>query len=167
MTRLAPLLLLALWTASCNDPRVHQETAAADSPCAAAGETGVVVTDAWVRAAPSGQGATAAYFTLCNAGESATDLIGVDTQAADVIELHETTRDESGVASMAAITSAALPPKEPVSFAPGGKHVMLIGVKETLADGGSVDLTLHFSDGSQVDVQAPVRAAPEAAHDQH
>ncbi len=124
---------------------------------ACAGE-GPVVTDAWVRAAPASGGTTAAYFNLCNAGAADVELIGIDTPAADVVELHETTKDANGVASMAPIPGVSLKPKESVSFAPGGKHVMLIGVHDGVAEGGAVTLTLHFNDGSTATVEAPVKS---------
>jgi copper(I)-binding protein len=156
-----PLLFALLLASAC--AKTGEAPKAAAEPCAG---DGPVVTEAWVRATPSGQGTTAAYFTVCNAGSEAVELVGIDTPAADIVELHETKRDESGVASMAPIAGVTLAPKESLSFTPGGKHVMLIGVHDGLAEGATAQLTLHFSDGSTAVVQAPVKtqAAEEHPH---
>lgn len=160
----SPLLLVALSLAAC--AKTGEEPAAAAA--AACSGDGPTVTDAWVRAAPEGQGTTAAYFTICNGADAAVELVGIDTPAADIVELHETSRDASGVASMSPIAGVSLKPDESATFAPGGKHVMLIGVHSGLAEGSTASLTLHFSDGSTVKVEAPVEAQGEAEpHSEH
>lgn len=157
-------LFIALAMTACAKSGDAPEAAAAAGACAGGGP---VVTDAWVRAAPEGQGTSAAYFTVCNGGDAAIELVGIDTPAADIVELHETTRDAGGVATMAPLDGVSLAPDESAAFTPGGKHVMLIGA-HGLEDGATATLTLHFNDGSTVTVEAPVKTqgAPEP-HSEH
>jgi copper(I)-binding protein len=41
---------------------------------------------------------------------------------------------------------------------PGGLHIMLIGLKQKLAPGDSIPLTLVFEHAGEVTVEIPVRA---------
>jgi copper(I)-binding protein len=50
-----------------------------------------------------------------------------------------------------------LPAGEMVTLAPGGLHVMLIGLKQQLQPGDDVPLTLTLDDGSELSLTAPVR----------
>ena len=52
-----------------------------------------------------------------------------------------------------------VPPGGAAALAPGGRHVMLIGLRRPLGAGTIVPLTLHFAGGLTVDMEAPVRPA--------
>jgi copper(I)-binding protein len=60
-----------------------------------------------------------------------------------------------------------LPAGQAVKLAPGGYHLMLMGLKQPLKDGDKVPLTLEFEDAqrvrSKVVVDAPVKPL-NAAH---
>jgi copper(I)-binding protein len=45
-----------------------------------------------------------------------------------------------------------------VELKPGGLHLMLIGLKAPLSEGGNVPLTLVFDNGMRVDAALSVRA---------
>jgi len=49
----------------------------------------------------------------------------------------------------------------PVTFAPGGLHVMAMEPSDTLTAGSTAKVTLTLSDGTTATVDAPVRAAGE------
>lgn len=125
-------------------------TAAAEAPGGA-----VVVTDAWVGAAPPTARNRAAFFSLKN-GPRPDRLLGVKTPAAEVVELHETRR-EQGVTRMQRQAGIALAPREEVVFAPGGRHLMLINVRQPLQAGDKVPLTLKFRRAGTLVVEAEVR----------
>ena len=126
----------------------------------------VAVIEPWIRAAESGR-TTAAYFTLCNAQDRSDALIAVRTNAAAAVELHETARSADGVVSMTRKDAFELPPSELVALAPGGAHIMLIGVENALTPESVVALTLEFRNSPPVSIEAEVRGAGEAGHHAH
>lgn len=120
----------------------------------------VAVKDAWVRGTVQGQGATGAYMQLTSPTDLA--LVGAASPVAKIVEIHEMKMD-GGVMKMSAIKELALPAGKAVELKPGGYHVMLMALKQTLKEGENVPLTLTFQDkagGKQsVEVQAPVKSA--------
>jgi periplasmic copper chaperone A len=112
------------------------------------------VENAWVQFVPNAK-TLAAYFTLTNAGE-ARQLIGAECAGFEKTELH-VTRVNNGVATMETVAQLDVPTKGKVSFAPGGLHVMLIGPKAALAEGGNVDVTLVFNDGTKLPMTAVLK----------
>jgi copper(I)-binding protein len=155
-------LLAIAGLASC----AKQEAPAQTVACAETSAAGIQVTDAWVRPAAEGQQVTAAYFTLCNASDTADKLVSVETTIASTVELHETTKDSSGVASMAPVEGVGILPHAAVALEPGGKHVMLIGVTQPLIEGATATLTLKFENSPALTIEVPVRAQGES-HDAH
>lgn len=120
-----------------------------------AGGPGVTITDAWVRAAAEGD-MSAAYFTVTNQGQSAVRLTGVRTGVAGEAEVHESMQ-EGNTVRMQPVAAVEIPAGGRVTFAPGGYHVMLMDLKQTLHPGDRVDLTLVFEGGLEVPVTAEVR----------
>ncbi|MDF1486258.1 copper chaperone PCu(A)C [Ramlibacter sp. H39-3-26] len=133
--------------------------------CAAtwAGAQTIEITNAWVRASVPGQSATGAFMTLKSPQDTA--LVGVQTPAAGVAEVHEM-KMEGDVMRMRAMPALALPAGRAVELKPGGYHLMLQELKAPLAQGGSIPLTLVFQDAkgmrSTLDLQVPVAATPPA-----
>lgn len=123
---------------------------------AAAGD-GIRVSGAWVRPTPPGATAGAAYFTI--ASERADTLTHVEPDDARFsgAELHEMAHDANGAMAMRALPALALAPGQLVTLAPGGRHVMLTGLRGGLGVGDSVALTLHFARARALSVRLPVR----------
>lgn len=135
--------------------------------CDAAGADGFIVVDPWVRAAVLAGSADAphaapvngaAYLVLRNRGTEADAVVDVETEAADAAELHTVTLDD-GIMRMRAVDSVPVPPRAEAVFEPGGPHIMLVGIRQALAAGDTVDLTLRLRSGAAVDVRAPVRVS--------
>ena len=129
---------------------------------AAAGQatTGVRVSEVWSRATAAGGKNGAVYFTLH--GEGAADaLVGANAPVAEKTELHETVA-ENGVMRMRPVPSVKVPPGQTVRFAPGGLHVMLLGLHAPLQEGARFPLTLTFEKGGRVTVEAVVQKAGAA-----
>lgn len=117
----------------------------------------ITVTDAWVRATPMTSMASAAYFTIRNAGTADDALVAVTTPAAGSAQAHETTTDASGQMAMSPVAAVTIPAGGEVAFAPGGYHVMLSGLTGPLDPGEAIDLTLAFASGRTVTVRAEAR----------
>jgi copper(I)-binding protein len=97
----------------------------------------------------------ALYFTVTNLTANEDELTTVSTPVAEAVEIHKTV-EEAGRVVMEPIRSVTLPPKGELRFAPGGYHVMLIGLLESFAPGDYVDATLHFRDAGAIAVRGEV-----------
>ncbi|VAW06404.1 hypothetical protein MNBD_ALPHA05-306 [hydrothermal vent metagenome] len=119
---------------------------------------GIAVSDAWMRAARPGQPTSAAYLTLCNGAEADDVLISVSLAGAQHAELHQTTMKQNGVASMASSPGLTLPAGSTASLAPGGAHIMLIGLGKAFAPGDAPVLQLQFENAPALEVALEVRS---------
>lgn len=108
---------------------------------ARAGE--LTVTDAWSRTTPPGIPMGVVYLKIRNDTKKSDRLLKLKTSVAASAEVHETTVVE-GVARMREISVLHVAPGERVEFAPGGKHVMLMGLRQPLVDGQAFELELLF-----------------------
>lgn len=142
MRKIAVMMSIALLAAACGEAYRSPQSGASAAPCA--GDDGIVVSDAWMRAASTGRPMSAAYLTLCNSGEAPDRLLSISTEAAGAAELHQTRKNEAGVASMAPVDAIELTPDEAVALAPGGAHIMLIGLTRAVAAGETITMTLEF-----------------------
>jgi hypothetical protein len=73
---------------------------------------------------------------------------------------------EGGIMRMAPAASVAIPPGGSVNFAPGGYHLMFVGIARNLKPGDQIPATLRFSDGGRAAVSFQVgsgAAAPPMA----
>ena len=122
--------------------------------CTNGGE--VRVTDAWARPADAG-GTTAVYFVIDNPAGEADELLDVSGTAAAALEMHLSSMDENGVASMRRQESVPIPAGETTVFEPGGLHVMLIDVAAPLAPGDTLTIRLEFRDAGEIELEVPVR----------
>lgn len=95
-----------------------------------------------------------AYFALANASEAATSLAAVHVDGVGRTEMHETVGGR-----MASLNWAEVPAGETVRFERGGKHVMLFDLADSLAAGGTAEMTLTFSGGDKLSTPLRIEAA--------
>jgi copper(I)-binding protein len=124
---------------------------------AAAQAADLTVTEAWSRAAGA-NGVGVGYLTIRNAGSQPDRLLSATSPVARTAELHNHTRDGE-VMRMREVTDIPVPPGETVTLAPGGLHIMLIGLAEPLRQGTEVPLTLQFERAGAVQVMLHVQGA--------
>jgi copper(I)-binding protein len=141
-------------------------TGSAFGAALAADEANAVSVDhAWARTSVASTGA--AYVTL-KGGAAPDALVSLATPAAASAELHQSATD-NGVVKMRSVPSLPIPAGKAVTLAPGGYHVMLMGLKQPLVAGQSFPLTLTFAHAApvtvDVQVQAVSHAAPAEDHD--
>lgn len=124
---------------------------------AASDAAGISLEHVWARAS-AGAGTTGAvYLTVTDHGQP-DQLVGASTPAAGAAELHETIND-NGVMKMRPLARVVLDPGKPVTFKPGGYHVMLTGLKAPLKAGDSFPLTLTFAHAQPITVAVNVEAS--------
>ncbi len=99
---------------------------------------------------------SAAYMTLVNSGDTADRVLSATTDVAQVVELH-TVEMEDNVMKMRPVEQIDIPANGQVELRPGGLHVMLIDLKQSLKEGDLVNLTLILEKAGAIEVQAPVR----------
>lgn len=118
----------------------------------------VAVDAPWVRATVPQQTATGAFMRLTASRDLR--LIGARSDVAQNTEVHEMAM-QGQMMRMREVAAVPLPRGQAVALAPGGYHVMLIGLKRPLSAGEQVTLTLVFEDAggkrSEQIVRAPVR----------
>ncbi|HEY0930911.1 MAG TPA: copper chaperone PCu(A)C [Gemmatimonas sp.] len=133
------------------------DTAAAPSAAPVAAETihGITVRDAWARIADSAA-TGGAYITLVNGNSTPVEIVGAASASADAVEIHETSHHD-GMAHMSARPSIVIAPGDSLVMAPGGLHVMLIGLHSALKAGDRVPLVVQLATGDLVPLTIPVR----------
>ena len=131
---------------------------------AGAAHAQVTVQDAWVRATVPQQQATGAFMRLTAAQDAR--LVSASSPVAGVTEVHEMKLVDN-VMKMRPLPALDLPAGQAVELKPGGYHIMLLDLKQPVAQGSTVPLTLVFEakDGQRTtqELQAPVRAVSATA----
>jgi len=135
---------------------------AADTPAgettSAAASAGLTVTNARLVLPPVSGNPAVVYFDLSYSGAPGVSLTGVAVEGARMAMLHDNVESEG---TMQMVMTDAVPLKEgaPVSFKPGGLHVMAMEPSDALKAGGTAKVTFTLSDGTTTTVDVPVRAA--------
>lgn len=114
--------------------------------------------DSWIRGSVPGQTNGAGYVRIKNLSANPIELIRVDSDRAQRIELHTIDRD-GGVARMREVSGIRVPANGDVELAPGGYHIMFIGLKEPFSPGEKIPLTLHFEGAQPAQIQFEVMPA--------
>jgi copper(I)-binding protein len=121
-------------------------------PAAALAE--VVVSDPWARASILTSRPGAAYLTLHSDADDR--LLSATTPVADHVMIHASERGADSVTRMIHLDALDLEAGQTVRFAPGGMHLMLLGLAGKLDDGASFWLTLTFEQAGAITVEVPV-----------
>jgi periplasmic copper chaperone A len=116
---------------------------------------GIAVESIWARATPPGAKTGAVYLTLANKGFADDKLVGASTPVAAMAGLH-TELMANGVMEMRPLKSIDVPPGGTAVLKPGGRHIMLMGLKQPLKRGGHFRLTLEFAHAAPLTVQVEV-----------
>lgn len=125
------------------------------------------IQDAWARASAPMQKNGAAYLTIVNHGGQPDRLVAVGGDVAGSAELHASTVDEQGVATMRPVDGVEVPAGGEVVLQPGGLHIMLMDLRQPLAKGASFPLQLRFERAGTVAVQIEVQAARDMSAGGH
>jgi periplasmic copper chaperone A len=158
-------MLLAAGMSSAAQPALQHHRADAAAPASARPgvATGLRVTGAWARATSAGVPG-AVYFTIKNCGSTEATLLGARSNAAASATFHRTVQ-EAGISRMRPAGEIRIAPGQTVRIEPIGMHLMLNGLKQPLAVGLPLTLTLNFREADAVEVRVKVIAATAAAPD--
>ena len=116
-------------------------------------EESIRVFDAWARATILASRLGAAYVTV----ESATEdqLLGVATPVAGQVMVQAVEKD-GDINRMKHIETLDLPAGERITLAPGGMHLMLMGLQDKLSEGTTLPMTLSFENAGEITVEGSV-----------
>lgn len=129
----------------------------------------LAIDHAWSRATPPAAKTGAGYLTIENKGSADDRLTGaaIDPTLADAAELHSMTMD-NGVMRMRPVEGGVvLPAGQTVALAPGGIHIMLMGLKAPLKEGQTLPLALTFEKAGTAMVDLEVGKAGASAPASH
>ena len=93
-------------------------------------------------------------------------LLGAETPAAGIVEIHEM-KLEGDVMKMRAADKLPLAPGKPLQLAPGGYHLMLMDLKAPFKPGSTIALTLHFRDAQGAERKLPLSVPVASAAPAH
>lgn len=119
----------------------------------------LTVTNAWSRATAPRATVGAGFLTIRNAGAQADRLVSATSPRAQRVEIHTMSMD-GGVMRMRPLPDGLdVPASGEATLAPGGNHIMLIGLTSPLKAGERVPATLRFARAGTVRVTFVVGAA--------
>lgn len=123
----------------------------------------ITVANAWSRATAPRAEIGAGFLTIRNGGGDPDRLVSVTSPRAKRVEIHTMSLDD-GVMRMRPLPNGLEIPAGAVStLAPGGNHIMLIGLTTPLKAGERVPATLRFAHAGTVRITFVVGAAGAAA----
>lgn len=151
----AVMLLLGLVAST-----VHAaNTSVAETTSTLRRERSPAITEAWARATVPGQPVAAAYMKISSASDLT--LTHVETDAAKQVQVHDMQMND-GVMQMRRREQLDIPAGKTIELAPGGMHLMLLGLKKPLKAGEAITVNMIFSDAEKkkitLVVTMPVRA---------
>lgn len=117
-----------------------------------------------LRATPPGSKVGAGYLSITNNGATAETLVGGTAKFSAKTEVHEMkmTDSEMSVMKMQKLENGLIiPAGETVSLAPGGNHLMFMGLKQNLTAGEKQTVELSFQNSGDVDVVFDIKSIAE------
>ena len=116
----------------------------------------IEIAQPWARATPPSAPAGGGFFTVTNTGSTPDRLVSVRSPAADIVQIHEMKMDGSVMRMREVEKGLEIPAGKSVTLAPGGYHLMMMGLKGPLKQGTQVPVTLVFEKAGAVDVELNV-----------
>lgn len=130
----------------------------------------LALSGAYARATPPGAPVGGGYLTIANAGAE-DRLIGVSAPAVtDKAQLHEMAMEGEVMRMQPLPEGLPIPAHATVALQPGGAHIMFMDLKQPLAEGAVIDITLSFEKAGQVVVPmtvGPMNAGKGGEHAGH
>ena len=124
----------------------------------------IEVINAWIREVPPGSDVTALYLDIKNnGGEDA--IVSISSPVSDTAEIHSTEINSDGIAKMVELENVAVPANGVLNLKPGGKHIMLIGLKEPLKPGDVHEVKLNFKSSGEKSANAEVKGFADGGGD--
>lgn len=118
-------------------------------------DNSIKISDPWVRPAFENSN-SAIYFQIENNSGKSDFLTGVESEIAQLTEIHETF-SEGDKLMMRKIESVEIKANSKFEFKPRAHHIMLIKLKKDLKIGDKVEFTLIFKNAGNKNVVAVIK----------
>ena len=105
--------------------------------------------------APVGGG----FFTIENTGAEADRLVSAASDVAEDTQIHEMAVQGDVMKMRKLGDGLEIPAGETIALAPGGFHLMFMGLNRAFVEGEAVTVTLTFEKAGTVEVELPVMAS--------
>lgn len=122
----------------------------------------LVISHPWSRATAANQKVGAVFMEVQTRTGQPDRLISASTPDAETVEIHDHIRD-GDVMRMRRIDGVDIPAEGSAVLQPGGKHLMLIGLKFPLFEETVFPMTLVFEKAGPVEIEVIVEAAGAGA----
>lgn len=151
-------LAAALGLCAALSPLAAHAEAGADATVQAEAN-GITIADAYARSAGKMAKAGAAFMAVTNSTGTDDRITEARSDIAERVELH-THIVTDGVARMTKLEEGIpVPAGETVMLERGGLHVMFMGLRQGMEEGGTVKVTLVFENAGEIPVAIPVDLA--------
>ena len=120
----------------------------------------------WARATPPSAPAGGGFLKITNTGSTSDRLVAASSPAAELVQVHEMKMDGNVMRMREVEKGLEIPAGGSVTLAPGGLHLMMMGLKGPLKQGATVLVTLVFEKAGKIDVELTVEAIG-ASHPQN
>lgn len=121
----------------------------------------IVIEEVWSRPVTISEGATgynsAAYLKIINNGGAADRLLRAQTDVCTVTEIHRSFIENERMMMAPVAEGLEAPAQGSVELKPGGYHLMLMGMKRSVAEGDSFAVQLDFEKSGSRTVYAKVK----------
>lgn len=159
--RSAVLFAVAACLAACS-PEAAPSAPPTDAPTAQAAVISIV--EPWAAATPNGATVAAGYLVVNNPTADSDTLVSVASPRATRVEMHEM-KMEGDMMRMRAVETLEAPAGGALVLAPGGYHLMFIGIDAPFVEGQETPVTLTFAKAGAINVVLPVRDRLKAKAD--
>lgn len=119
---------------------------------------GIAIEQAWTRATPPNAPVAGGFLTIRNSGDRADRLVSVTSPDANSVEIHQMTMEDEVMRMRKLADGLPIDARSVVMLKPGGYHLMFIGPKRPIVEGGTVTATLRFEKAGTREVRFDVRA---------
>lgn len=154
------LLLMFSINSHAHDHAKHVSDTSSDQPV-------LHISHARVNPIFAGMPVTAVYFDAHNPSDASVRLISVTSRISKRIEIHEHSMS-NGLMKMQEIDGGVeFPAKKTTRFTPGGYHIMVMDLNQTIAEGDTIELDLLFSDNRQQSIKAVAKKPSHESNKQH
>ena len=114
------------------------------------------VADAWAPAPIGAARVMAGYLEVLSMKETPDRLIGARSALAERVELHGSA-EVDGVMRMRPVEGVDINPFGGADLEPGGLHLMIMGLKQKVAAGDRLPVTLIFEEAGEMEVKLTVK----------
>jgi len=117
----------------------------------------LTISHPWSRATAPSQKVGAVFMKISTNGANEDRLIGAESPDAETVQIHGHTM-VNDVMRMRPVDGVVIPATGEAVLAPGGFHIMLIGLKAPLFEETVIPLTLIFEKAGKVEIEAVIEA---------